>query len=101
MRHFLSLLIILIGSTTLQAERSKHYSDIDEPLHSMLEDSVTLQNQQKDEIKILIHEIRLLRQALVSKQDHQATLMHKQTQLLEKMVRALESPLEPNITQKK
>jgi nitrogen fixation-related uncharacterized protein len=101
MRHFLSLMIILTTPTMLYAERNKHYSDIDEPYHSMLEDSIALQDKQNNEIKTLIHEIRLLRRALESKQDHQATLMLKQNQLLEHMVNALESNAHPNAETKK
>lgn len=101
MYRFLSILTILVASTTLYAERAKHYSDIDEPYHSMLEDSVALQDKQNDAIKTLIHEIRLLRRTLESKQDHQAALMRRQNQLLEHMARVLESAVPPSIPTKK
>lgn len=101
MYRFLSILIILAAPTMLYAERNKHYSDIDEPYHSMLEDSVALQDKQNDAINTLIHEIRLLRRAIESKQDHQTALLHKQNQLLEHMANALESNTLPRVSTKK
>lgn len=94
MRKLIISLSLILLSNTAQAERFKKFSDIDEPLQSMLEDSITLQEQQNKTLKDLLHEIRLLRHAIQESSHKHQKIDEIQAKLLEQINQAL--ALKPN-----
>lgn len=88
MRKLIIPFSLLLLSNAAEAERFKKFSDIDEPLQSMIEDSMTLQEQQNKTLQELLHEIRLLRHAIQESNKHQK--IHEiQMKLLEQINQAL------------
>lgn len=88
MRKLIIPFSLLLLSNAAEAERFKKFSDIDEPLQSMIEDSITLQEQQNKTLQELLHEIRLLRHAIQESNKHQK--IHEiQMKLLEQINQAL------------
>ncbi len=96
MRILLISLPLLALSSNLSAENFKKFSEIDEPLQSMLEDSVILQDQHDKTLKSLLHEIRLLRHAIQESNKNRKIeeVILKQNHILEKLDQTLNSSIE-------
>ncbi|KAB2832790.1 MAG: hypothetical protein F9K49_07605 [Caedimonadaceae bacterium] len=96
MRILLISLPLLALSSNLSAENFKKFSEIDEPLQSMLEDSVILQDQHDKTLKSLLHEIRLLRHEIQESNKNRKIeeVILKQNHILEKLDQTLNSSIE-------